>query len=488
MDIFYVAVLTQLFYLVWNAKSIILWAPSDRKRLFADSDVGTNPIQHESDSLPKITAILAARNESEAVLRRSLLSLLSLDYPPEKKEILLVTDSDDIDTCATAEKLSRELGLTNIVVPDNGDPAWTQLIQEARARGAKWACNGVELSPTKPRALIFALSKATGQIITVVDAEDVQGDPEVFRKAAQCIQVKGYDAVQGRLRFINYRDSWLSLQSIGDYAYWFGWALPRIRRLGLPVPFGGTCYYIRREVLDSLGGWDPTNITEDLELGLRVYGYGYHVGIIDVDTYEESPRKLLRNLYEGGWANQRTRWARGMIYTVTRLRDYWAEFSLRRRFAIASLLSYYLLALAVPFISILGYPFMVISAFAALLMQMGYTSQFEQFSRNPLLAMFMQNKWLAALGTINIFLLLWTIFLTIRGIDGTVGKAIKGVQAKIYYYGLAALTIMLYWLLWGLPVLRAIWQIVHRARFWEKTYHEGLHHPVLGEMRTPLGG
>ncbi len=220
--------------------------------------------------------------------------------------------------------------------------------------------------------------------------------------------------------------------------------------------------------------------------GLRVYGYGYHVGIIDVDTYEESPRKLLRNLYEGGWANQRTRWVRGMIYTVTRLGRYWGEFSLRRRSAIAFLLLYYLLALVVPFIPILGYPFMVISVLAMLLMQMRYKNEFEQIAKNPILASFMQNKWLATLGTINMLLLLWTIFLTIRGIDETVGKAIKRVRTKLYYYGLAACTIMFYWVLWGLPVLRAIWQIMRRADFWEKTFHEGLHHPVLDELKAPL--
>ena len=329
-EVLYLIVLTQVFYLVWNIKSIIFFARLDREKLFADAGAGEFS-SDGSTSLPRITAILAARNEPEPVLRRSLLSLLSLDYPVEKKEILLVTDSDDMNTCMIADRLSQELGLVHVVVPKNSDPSWSKVISEARGRGAKWADIDAEQLPySKPRALTYALPRATGQIVTVVDAEDVQGDPLVFRKAARCLEVKGYDAVQGRLRFVNYRDSWLSLQAVGDYSFWFGWLLPKIRFRGLPVALGGTCYYVRRDVLDSVGGWDPTNVTEDLELGLRLYGCGYRVGIIDVDTYEESPRSLLRTRYDGGWANQRTRWIRGTLYTISRLGRYRREFSVKK--------------------------------------------------------------------------------------------------------------------------------------------------------------
>ncbi len=467
-------VVTQILYFVWNAKSIIVYGRSDPERLFADA---VNPLPDESMNLPRITAILAARNEPETVLRRSLLSLLSLHYPIEKKEILLVTDSDDVSTGVVAHRMARELGVTHLVVPENSDPSWNLLIRQVRERGAKWAdIDAEQLSYSKPRALTYALTMATGQIVTVVDAEDVQGDPLVFQKAAQCLEVKGYDAVQGRLRFINYRDSWLSLQSIGDYAFWFGWLLPKVRKRGLPVALGGTCYYIRRDVLDSVGGWDPTNVTEDLELGLRLYGYGHRVGIIDVDTYEEAPATLLRTQSEGGWANQRTRWMRGTLYTVGRIGKYWREFPLRRRFAIGLLLFYSLLGFFIPFLSIIGYPLMVLSLLAAILLPIESVSGISPTA--PLLPV-VNNPWLATISAFNMLLLLWHVFLTVRGIAGTVGRTVKGITEKVHYYGLAASTVMFYWILWGLPVLRAVWQTLRGARFWEKTLHEGLHHPVL---------
>jgi cellulose synthase/poly-beta-1,6-N-acetylglucosamine synthase-like glycosyltransferase len=427
--------------------------------------------------LPRITAILAARSEPESVLRRSLLSLISLDYPVDKKEILLVTDSDDVATGEVSDRLSRELGVTHIVVPENSDPSWNVLIRQARERGAKWAdIDPAQLPHSKPRALTYALKMATGEIVTVVDAEDVQGDQLVFRKAAQCLQDGRCDAVQGRLRFINYKDSWLSLQSVGDYAFWFAWLLPKVRLRGLPVALGGTCYYIRRDVLNSLGGWDPTNVTEDLELGLRLYGYGYRVGIIDVDTYEEAPRTLLRTRTEGGWANQRTRWIRGTLYTVGRLNMYWADFPLRRRFGIGFLMFYYLLGFFVPFLSIIGYPLMVLSLLVAIVLPIELASGISP-TASPL--PILNNPWIAAISIFNMLLLLGHIFLTVDGIAGTVGKTINGIKQKAHYYGLAFATIMFYWILWGLPVLRALSQTLRGARFWEKTLHEGLHHSIL---------
>jgi len=472
-DVFLFMVVTQILYLVWNAKIFFFVGLTDRERLFADAAA---PLPDKSVDPPRITAILAARNEPESVLRRSLLSLISLDYPAEKKEIMLVTDSDDVTTGALSDRLSRELGVTHIVVPKNSDSSWNLLIRQARERGARWAnVDAKELPYSKPRALTYALPKATGEVVTVVDAEDVQGDPLVFRKAAQCLQ-SGYDAVQGRLRFINYKDSWLSLQAVGDYAFWFAWLLPKVRLRGLPVALGGTCYYIRRDVLDSLGGWDPTNVTEDLELGLRLYGYGYRVGIIDVDTYEEAPRTLLRTRTEGGWANQRTRWIRGTIYTVGRLGVYWGDFPLKRRFGIGFLLFYYLLGFFVPFLSVIGYPLMVLSLLVAVVLPIEIASRTSLIT-SPFLIL--DNPWLAAISVFNMLLLLAHVLLTVRGIARTVGATIEATLEKAHYYGLAVVTIMFYWILWGLPVLRALWQTLRGARFWEKTFHEGLHHSVL---------
>jgi cellulose synthase/poly-beta-1,6-N-acetylglucosamine synthase-like glycosyltransferase len=45
--------------------------------------------------------------------------------------------------------------------------------------------------------------------------------------------------------------------------------------------------------LIELGAWDPFNVTEDADLGLRAYSKGYKVAIINSTTYEEANNDFL---------------------------------------------------------------------------------------------------------------------------------------------------------------------------------------------------
>jgi cellulose synthase/poly-beta-1,6-N-acetylglucosamine synthase-like glycosyltransferase len=71
------------------------------------------------------------------------------------------------------------------------------------------------------------------------------------------------------------------------------------------------CYirpHFRRASLDAVGAWDPFNVTEDADLGLRLARHGYRVGMITRPTYEDAPEKL------GNWLPQRTRWFKGWMH------------------------------------------------------------------------------------------------------------------------------------------------------------------------------
>ena len=72
--------------------------------------------------------------------------------------------------------------------------------------------------------------------------------------------------------------------------------------LNLPVPLGGTSNHFRTAILRSIGAWDPHNVTEDADLGLRLARAGYLTGMIDAATFEEANCEL-RN-----WITQRSRW------------------------------------------------------------------------------------------------------------------------------------------------------------------------------------
>jgi len=67
--------------------------------------------------------------------------------------------------------------------------------------------------------------------------------------------------------------------------------------------------HFRTAVLQEVGGWDPYNVTEDADLGLRLYRRGYRCGVISRPTYEEAPTQVR------AWLGQRTRWFKGWLQT-----------------------------------------------------------------------------------------------------------------------------------------------------------------------------
>lgn len=96
-----------------------------------------------------------------------------------------------------------------------------------------------------------------------------------------------------------------------EYTVLFDCLLPVLERLQLPVPLGGTSNHFRREVLEGVGGWDPYNVTEDADLGIRLARRGWHVGVLRSTTWEEAPPTFRV------WKGQRTRWLKGWMRLST---------------------------------------------------------------------------------------------------------------------------------------------------------------------------
>ena len=67
--------------------------------------------------------------------------------------------------------------------------------------------------------------------------------------------------------------------------------------------------HFRLPVLRSVGAWDPYNVTEDADLGIRLARFGYRTATIASTTWEEAPTK--RRV----WVGQRTRWLKGWMQT-----------------------------------------------------------------------------------------------------------------------------------------------------------------------------
>jgi cellulose synthase/poly-beta-1,6-N-acetylglucosamine synthase-like glycosyltransferase len=90
---------------------------------------------------------------------------------------------------------------------------------------------------------------------------------------------------------------------------WFDLFLPGLDAAHAPIPLGGTSNHFKREALIEAGAWDPYNVTEDADLGIRMFKRGYRTAIVDSTTYEEA------NSHMNNWLRQRSRWIKGYIQT-----------------------------------------------------------------------------------------------------------------------------------------------------------------------------
>ena len=78
----------------------------------------------------------------------------------------------------------------------------------------------------------------------------------------------------------------------------------------LPVTLGGTSNHFKVDKLKEVGYWDAYNVTEDVDLGIRLYLNGYKVHLINSTTMEEAPTDVAT------WMAQIARWIKGFIQTL----------------------------------------------------------------------------------------------------------------------------------------------------------------------------
>src|SRR5207247_7375152 len=163
---------------------------------------------------------------------------------------------------------------------------------------------------TKPKACNYGLTLARGDLLTIYDAED-RPDPLQLRRAA--VAFRRLDdpvaCLQARLSYHNANQNMITRWFTAEYLTWFGGLLPALVEQGAPVPLGGTSMHIRTDVLRMIGAWDPYNVTEDADLGLRLHRLGYRTHVLDSTTYEEATSDFVN------WVKQRSRWYKGYMQT-----------------------------------------------------------------------------------------------------------------------------------------------------------------------------
>lgn len=371
----------------------------------------------DEEQLPVYSVLVPLYREA-AVVPGLLAALRALDYPKDRLDVMLIVEAVDAETIAALRGAEIDAHMRILEVPD-GAPR------------------------TKPRAIQYALQIARGDYVVVYDAED-EPEPDQLRRALTALRAGGdsIGCLQAQLNIYNSDASWFTRQFTVEYTVLFDCILPALERLRLPVPLGGTSNHFPRKVLDAVGGWDPYNVTEDADLGIRLARQGWHVGVLPSTTWEEAP------LTFHNWKGQRTRWLKGWMQTylvhMRRPRLLWRELGARRFIGFQVLMAGMIL-------SSLVHPWFYVLIAADLW-------------HGRLLAVpdGVFGQWLLGIGIVNLVLgYISAIAL------GTVAAARRG-RLRLAAH---ALMMPIYWLGISFAAYRALWQLVTAPFHWEKTEH-----------------
>lgn len=390
---------------------------------------GLKPIWHRhiSDAdLPIYTILVPAYKEAN-VVRKVISNIGALDYPESKLDVMLLLEADDLETIEVARSM-RPPEYVRIVVVPPGTPQ------------------------TKPRACNYGLSFARGKYVVIFDAED-RPEPLQLRKAVDAFERDAFErdagletlepiaVVQASLHYFNADYNVLTRMFAIEYAHWFEGMLPGMSEARMPLPLGGTSNHFDTEKLREMGGWDPYNVTEDADAGLRASVLGYRVAIIDSTTGEEACAEM------SAWIKQRTRWVKGYIVTAGVHTRNPVAFAFARTMGWRGVVGMLGLIMATP-LAFMSYP-----------IALGFTVATYvgvQFIGLDL------PEWVVVASVITF------VFGNILMISSA---AIAARSRYNWRIALFAVFLPVYWLMHSVAAWRAAWQVVRDPHRWEKTPH-----------------
>ncbi len=421
--------LTMSVLLIWSALTLTL--TSGLKLAAIWHTLRAPPVEPENPAviarLPVVSVMVALYRESD-IAARLVRRLEQLDYPRDLLDIILIVEEDD--------RMTRD-ALRRAALP-----TWIRVAVAPRGR-----------VKTKPRALNFGLGLCRGSIVGVYDAEDAP-EADQIRKVVERFHQRGSEVacLQGRLDFYNPRRNWLARCFTIEYAGWFRVVLPGLQRLGLPLPLGGTTLFFRRDVLETLGGWDAHNVTEDADLGMRLARHGFRTEVIETTTYEEANCAALP------WVKQRSRWVKG--YMMTYLTHMRTPRLLWRQLGPRAFLGFQILFLGTLSQSLLA-PLMW-SMFA---LQLGFG--------HPAAAVLSH-------GVIIAIAILFTCAEVVNIFMGVIGLRRSGQDLSSAWVP----TLILYFPLQALAAYKAFWELLRCPFYWDKTSHGAFSTASTGPQRS----
>ncbi len=238
-------------------------------------------------STPWVTLVVPARNEAP-VIGRTVACLARQTYRQGEElrfDVVVVDDGSADDTGA----LARAAGA---VEPDR-----VSVVRREPGDGPR----------TKAAALNFAHPHCRGEVIGILDA-DAQVDSEFVSLIMEAwLADPDAAAIQAQRRATNVDHGWMAAaqdeEQLMDMASQCG-----RRATDGTAELRGNGMFVRRESLESIGGWNPTALTEDLDLSTRLVAAGERIALAPQAEVGEEAVVTLLALWQ-----QRLRWAEGSL-------------------------------------------------------------------------------------------------------------------------------------------------------------------------------
>lgn len=369
----------------------------------------------DDSELPTYTILVPAYREAD-VIHQTVAALEQLVYPADKLDIKFLLEPDDAETRFALFRVVTRMSLEVIVVPPGGPK-------------------------TKPKACNAGLRAARGELITIYDIED---RPDALQLRRAVVAFRRLDpsvvCLQAKLAYHNAHQNLITRWFAAEYTSWFSLVLPALPANGGPVPLGGTSMHMKSRVLRQIGGWDPYNVTEDADLGIRLQRFGYRTEVLDSTTMEEANSDFIN------WLRQRSRWYKGYFQTwLVHMRE---PIRLWRQLGTPAFIRFNLIVGATPLVAVLNPVF--------------WTLTILWFTVQPRLLLALFPPWLYLPGLISMvlgnFALLYVAVIAIR------------LSNRPSLLG-AVMTSPLYWLMMSIAAIKALLQLVVAPYWWEKTVH-----------------
>jgi cellulose synthase/poly-beta-1,6-N-acetylglucosamine synthase-like glycosyltransferase len=234
--------------------------------------------------LPVVSVLIPAYNEGKTI-RKSIGSVLSLDYPKDLLDVIVINDCSTDRTMEMAEPFAMQ--------------GRVRLLNNPMNRGKAYCLNR-------------ALKICRGEFVACVDADSIV-EKGIIRKLLPYFHDGGVGAVSPALKVWKKQNY---LEKVQHAEYILNVFLRKMLSFldSIHVTPGVFSMY-RLSVLEEVGGFDEGNLTEDMEIALRIHDAGYSIeSNLNAVSYTMCPSRW-RELY-----SQRLRWYRGGISNMIKYR------------------------------------------------------------------------------------------------------------------------------------------------------------------------